>query len=129
MVGFALLLNLLFGFPRPQSDVAKGASEDLAFALVLYVCMLLGMASQHLYARLEQPKRRRPRFDWGVFLAPAFASPIVFLPLLISFQNAGMDLSQLTVPRIMIFIVAFQNGFFWKAHFDRRRKEVESGTV
>jgi hypothetical protein len=34
----------------------------------------------------------------------------------------------MTLPRLMIFLVAFENGFFWKEYFDRKRKEVVKGT-
>jgi hypothetical protein len=90
--------------------------------------MLLGMGAQFLYRHFEQPQRKRRKFDWGVFLAPVSASPIVFLPLLASFQNSEVDLSKLDVPRLMIFFVAFQNGFFWKEHFDQRQREAERGS-
>ncbi|MBI3667554.1 MAG: hypothetical protein HY236_15230 [Acidobacteria bacterium] len=128
---FAGLLHFLFGFPLPASGTAaKGPSggQDLVFAAALGICMVLGMAAQFLYQHFEQPARKRKRFDWGLFVAPIFASPVVYVPLLASFQNADIDLNRLTIPRLMIFLVAFQNGFFWKEHFDRRRKEAESGT-
>ena len=126
---FAILLNILFGFPFPQTGVvAKGPGEDLMLAAALYLCMLLGMFSQYLYRRLERPKRRRLKWDWGLFVAPVFASPIVFIPLLAAFQEAGIDLKRLTAPRLMIFFVAFQNGFFWKEFFDRKQKEERDET-
>lgn len=121
---FVLFLNRLFGFPVPATELtAKGKSGDFILAAALFFCMLLGMVSQYLYRRFEKPKRRRTKFDWGVFIAPVFASPIVFIPLLAAFQNADVDLANLTVPRLMIFFVAYQNGFFWKEFFDRKQRE------
>ena len=123
---FAVFLNRLFGFPFPHTAViAKGPSEDLMLAAALYLCMLCGMFAQYLYRRLERPKRTRPKWDWGLFVAPMFASPIVFIPLLATFQSAGIDLKHLTTPRLMIFFVAFQNGFFWKEFFDQKQKQEE----
>jgi hypothetical protein len=89
--------------------------------------MLLGMLSQYIYTRLEQPKDLRKKFDLGLFLAPIFTSPIIFIPLLSAMQNAEVDLQNLTTPKIMIFLVAFENGFFWKELFDHRRKLKETG--
>ena len=41
---FAIFLNILFGFPIPQTSViAKGPQEDLLLAVALYACMLLGV--------------------------------------------------------------------------------------
>jgi hypothetical protein len=123
---FVATLYVLFGFPLPKTNLAtKGPTEDFIFAAALYICMLLGMGAQFLYRHFEQPRHQRQIFDWGVFLAPVFASPVIFLPLLASFQNAEIDLRLLTVPRLMIFLVAFQNGFFWKEHFDRRQMEAK----
>jgi hypothetical protein len=85
--------------------------------------MLLGMAAQYGYNRFEQPKAERKAFDFGLFIAPIFASPIIFIPLLAALQNADLDLTRLTTPKMMVFFVAFENGFFWKEYFDHRRLE------
>ena len=116
-----VVLVWLFG---DRGLVAKsGKDSDLAFAAVLYLFMVLGMLAHYGYHRFEQPKAKRPPFDWGSFLAPVFASPIVVMPLLVALQNARLDLARLDLPRIMLFVVAFENGFFWKEYFDRRRRE------
>lgn len=119
---FSFFLNALFGFPFPSGTTAKGPNEDLIFSFVLYICMLAGMLSHYLYRHLARPQNRRLKWDWGLFLAPVFASPIVFIPLLAAFQGAGSDFRQMTAQRFMIFFVAFQNGFFWKEFFDHKRK-------
>ena len=95
--------------------------------IILYLCMLLGMAAQYAHNRFFLPKAQRPEFDFGLFLAPIFASPIIFIPLLAAMQNAEVDLAQLTVPKMMVFFVAFENGFFWKEYFDHRRQEKQKG--
>ena len=102
--------------------VTQAKGDQPAFAFVLYLCMVLGMLAHAAYVRFEQPKAQRPPFDWGAFLAPLFASPIVFIPLLAALQNANVDLEHLTAPRLMVFFVAFENGFFWKEYFDHRRQ-------
>jgi len=93
------------------------------FVVVLYICMFLGMACHYFYSWFLKSKREREPFDWGNFLAPVFASPIVFVPLLGAFQNADIDLTKLTLPKFMVFFVAFQNGFFWKEVVDNRARE------
>jgi len=77
---FVAFLNVLFGFPVPQTVVGKGATEDWMLA-------------------------------------------IAFIPLLASFEGAGINLRNSPSPRLMIFLVAFQNGFFWKEYFDSRKKK------
>lgn len=122
----ALFLHLTLGFPRPSGAVARGGSEtnELPLILVLFASMLAGMLAHWLYGWLETPKRDRPSFDLGLFIAPVLASPIVFIPLLAALQNADLDLSRFDVPRFMLFLVAFENGFFWKEYFDNRRKKA-----
>jgi len=117
---FVAFLNVLFGFPVPQTVVGKGATEDWMLAIALYICMLAGMLSQYVFRILEKSGRD---WSWGTFVAPVFASPIVFIPLLASFEGAGINLRNSPSPRLMIFLVAFQNGFFWKEYFDSRKKK------
>ena len=123
IAAFILFLNRLFGFPQ-TSVTAMGLQEDLTLWAALYVCMILGMFAQYAYRRFDRPQRNRPKWDWGLFIAPVFASPIVFMPLATSCISAGLDLRSLTAARFMIFFVAFQNGFFWKEFFDLKRKVV-----
>ena len=96
--------------------------NQLGFLIVLYVCMLVGMAFNYLFTLFLKPKENREAFDLGAFLVPMLASPLVFIPLLGAFQNAPVDLTNLTLPKYMIFFVAFQNGFFWKEVVDNLRK-------
>jgi hypothetical protein len=111
-------------FQSNRSIASKGEQPNQAgFVVVLYVCMFLGMVCHSFYSRFLKAKREREPFDWGNFLAPIFASPIVFVPLLGAFQNADVDLTRLTMPKFMVFFVAFQNGFFWKEVVDNRGKE------
>jgi hypothetical protein len=121
----AVFLNALFDFPAiaPTATGKGEPGQDVYLVIVLYICMLLGMAAQYAYTRFEQPKAGRKTFDFGLFVAPIFASPIIFIPLLAALQNADMDLTRLTTPKMMMFFVAFENGFFWKEYFDHRRLE------
>jgi hypothetical protein len=124
IIAFTLLLRVLFGFPTPRVPVAKSASSDLAVAIALFLSMVCGMLAQFLFDHFSPPQRERKRFEWGLFLRPVFASPVVFLPLLAAFQNADIDLTHLTSARFMVFLVAFQNGFFWKEVFDKLRERM-----
>jgi hypothetical protein len=134
LLAFAALLNICFGFPVPRDGMTpKGSRNDIVIASVLFGCMVTGMIAHFFYVHFALPrsKRVRTKFDWGGLVAPMFASPIVFIPLLAAFQNADIDLTQLSIPRMMIFFLAFQNGFFWKQYFEQRaqatQKEKELG--
>jgi hypothetical protein len=129
-----LLLALCFGFLRALFDFptvaprARG-EQDVYLVIILYLCMLLGMLAQYGYTRFSQPGETRKQFDLGLFVAPVFASPIIFIPRLAALQNADLDLTRLTAPRMMVFFVAFENGFFWKEYFDHRRQEKEGDST
>lgn len=113
----------LLVFSRGDGLQSKGSEQpEIGFVVVLYVCMLFGIASHYFYDLLVTPRLSRPPFDIGALLAPMLASPLVFIPLLGAFQSADIDLANLTRPKLMIFLVAFQNGFFWKEVFDNRRR-------
>jgi hypothetical protein len=123
IAAFALFLNRLFGFPVARV-VPMGLRNDLALWAALYLCMLAGMFAQYAYRYFERPRFRRKNWDWGLFIAPVFASPIVFVPLATACISAGLEVEKLTAARFMIFFVAFQNGFFWKEFFDMKQSEA-----
>jgi len=118
-------LRALFDFPAPPPASKGDAQQDIYLIIVLYACMLLGMLAQYGHSRFSAPKKKRKPFDLGLFFAPVFTSPIIFIPLLAALQNAEIDLTRLDAPRFMAFLVAFENGFFWKEYFDHRREEKE----
>ena len=124
-----LIIVICFGFlyfffyAQEEVTTRGGGNNDVYLVIVLYIFMLLGMLAQYLYTRFEQPKSKRKKFDFGLFMAPVFASPIIFIPLLAALQNANINFKELTTAKLMVFFVAFENGFFWKEYFDNRRKE------
>lgn len=119
---FGYVLNTLFGFPAP-SVVAKGQESDPATIAALYISMVFGMFANYAYTRLDQPKATRPTWDWGAFLAPILISPIIFMTLYGAFLNADLSIQQQTQPRVMLLVVAFQNGFSWRAVFERKSRD------
>jgi hypothetical protein len=90
LAGLAEFLHVLCGFPN--TTVSAMGIEDAVLWTALYACMLAGMFAQYAYRHFERPQRKRLKLDWGLFLAPAFASPLVFIPL-------GAVRSAETIPR------------------------------
>jgi hypothetical protein len=129
LVIFVVFLNRSFGFPFASSVVEKAGDHELLLAGAMGLCMIGGMFAQYLYRYFERPLRHRQKWDWGCFVAPMFASPIVFIPLAAAFQNVDIDLTNpnLKLPQLMVFLVAFENGFFWKEHYDQKRKQLAKG--
>jgi hypothetical protein len=123
LVVLGTVLNRLFGFPFAPPEIGMGLGEDVRRALPLFIAMLVGMLAQYCYSRFEHPhsERKRLKWDWGLFVAPVFASPIIFIPLLAAFLKT--DATNQPDLNLMILLVAFQNGFFWKEHYDRKRTQ------
>lgn len=113
-------------FPS-ETATAKGPEDTkfLAVAVALYVCMILGMVAETLYAHLDQPGRRR-KLQWAALLKPLLLSPMVFMPLVASLQSADVDLTRLDAARLMLFLVAFESGFLWKGYLARRAAELSN---
>jgi hypothetical protein len=112
-------LAYYFTFDATQPFQSKGEQSSAAGMIALYIFMVAGMGCHYLYSHFMKPEREREFFDFGLFIAPIFASPLIFAPLWTAFQNAGVTLTGL---RFGAFLVAFQNGFFWKEFFDNRRR-------
>lgn len=116
----------VFRFAMPDSLETKGGAADETIAVVFcYLAMLLGMVAEYFYEQGEHG-RRRFRFEPIKFLMPVFASPIVFIPLLTITSEMSIG-GAFTKAKLMVYLVAFQNGFFWKSFFEQsRQKTLES---
>jgi|SRR5271165_2690750 len=124
LIGLFFALHAIFGFPkallRPEdatvSKGSEGAAADWPIYVIAYISMLAGMFCQYLYTRFSREEAQRPPFDWGSFIAPVFVSPIIFVPLC---STLGVG-EHAETGRYMIFLIAFENGFFFKGYFDQR---------
>jgi hypothetical protein len=124
LIGVLFALHGIFGFPkallRPEdatfSKGSEGAAADWPLYLIAYLSMLAGMLCQFLYTRFSREAAQRSPFDWGSFIAPVFVSPIIFVPLC---STLGVG-EHAEAGRYMIFLIAFENGFFFKGYFDQR---------
>ena len=100
-------------------------TQQIAAVVICYIAMLLGMMAEYVYAQAEKGQERLT-FAPMTFLMPILASPILFIPLLTiaAEVNSPGILSQ---SKLMVYLVAFQNGFFWKSFFEQRRRESAEG--
>ena len=100
----------------PRRVEQMGSLDETASIVLCYGSMLLGMTAEYAYSLAERASRgeAKVKFDTLTFLMPIFASPIVFIPLLTG--------GAFTRARVMVYLVAFQNGFFWKQLFEQRRQ-------
>lgn len=108
----------------PEAMQTRGASDEIVSIVFCYMSMVLGMMAEYGYAQAERG-RRKLEFDLMSFLMPIFASPIVFIPLLTLTSEVAVG-GAFTRPKLMVYLVAFQNGFFWKSFFEQRCAEAKA---
>jgi hypothetical protein len=111
-----------------QPDIeAKGPVQETIALVCCYLSMVLGMVAQYCYRQAESGAEKFT-FKPMEFLMPIFASPIVFIPLLTITTDVSLS-GPFTKSKLMVYFVAFQNGFFWKSFFDERRQKVMATTA
>jgi hypothetical protein len=108
----------------PRAVQTKGSSDEIVAIIFCYASMVLGMMAEYGYAQAERGNKKL-EFDLMSFLMPIFASPIVFIPLLTLTSEVAIG-GAFTRPKLMVYLVAFQNGFFWKSFFEQRCAEAKS---
>ena len=129
IVPSALLVGLVvavyaLAFPDPDIET-KGAVDETIAVVFCYLSMVLGMMAQYCYKQAERGDTTLT-FEPMEFLMPIFASPIVFIPLLTITADISLS-GPFTKAKLMVYLVAFQNGFFWKSFFEQRRQKVLEG--
>jgi hypothetical protein len=123
-----LLLALsaaVYVFALPDRDLeAKGALQEGVAVALCYVSMVMGMIAQYFYKQAERGATKI-RVEPLELLMPILASPIVFIPLLTITADMAFS-GAFTKAKLMVYLVSFQNGFFWKSFFDQRQKTAEA---
>lgn len=109
--------------PSATRDVTtRGDEVEIAAVVICYVAMLLGMMAEYVYAQAEKGAQKLT-FNALTFMMPILVSPIVFIPL-VTIAGQFPEPGVLSQARLMIYLVAFQNGFFWKSFLEQRRQAV-----
>lgn len=100
---------------------SKGETSSLGWIMValMYVAMTMGIIAQSYYFRDDGSPA-----GYTSWIKPTLASPIIFIPLLSSYQDTLSTISSLSLAQLMILLVSFQNGFFWKVIFDKQTKAM-----
>lgn len=105
----------------PATAGTRG-EDDNTTLVISYVAMVLGMTAHYVYAQAERGAKKL-KFNWLSFVMPILASPIVFIPLVSLSGEVPAVGGAFTHAKVMVYLVAFQNGFFWKHFFDQRKQD------
>lgn len=107
--------------PQKPADFFGGADETQVsvpvWGALLFVAMVLGILARYYWDLLGRGTGNE--IDLGQMIRPLLVSPLVFFP--VWSQTSGAPRTLTTV------LVAFQNGFFWQAVFERQ--EAAQGGV
>ncbi len=102
-----LVLRWQTGFPTVrQSFSAMPTATTIA---VMFICVVLGTVANYFYYQ-------KGSFSWKSLIRPVVVSPLVLLPLLGTLEGRS-EIEN--VQMIWFGLLAFQNGFFWRAVFHR----------
>jgi hypothetical protein len=115
-VALTVLAVVALRYSLTDAVEMKGAMHETLAIAFCYGAMLLGMVAQFAYRQAETGDFR---FDPAAFFMPIFASPIVFIPLLTVIGEVDTS-GAFATPKLMVYLIAFQNGFFWRAFFAER---------
>ena len=112
-----LFLFVIFNYMDfPERIEYKGGTSEVSLIIFLYVAVLAGMVAQYFYHR----KNKKISFEIWNFIKPFLVSPMVFLPVLQVLQRSDFSGVNNTLSFITLFIIAFQNGFFWRSIFEEQ---------
>lgn len=121
-------LNRYFGY---FSDIQEYGTFTLHESVILggsYLSMVLGMIAHHIFIQVnmieEQKKGRKRKFRWFPLVMPLAISPLVFIPVLGQLQTLGAQATTFKTI-VMQFLLAFQNGFFWKTIFEQMQRKFD----
>jgi len=118
-VVLAAVLWWIYVATFPPVGRSRGSGETAAL-IISYVSMVLGMMAHYVYAKAERGDTRLT-IEWLPFLMPILAARIVFIPLVSIAGEVSSTGDIFERAKLMVYLVAFQNGFFWKHFFDQRR--------
>jgi hypothetical protein len=112
-IGMAVSWTVAVAAPRPREDpdtAASGSRRSWTWPLLLFGAMILGILARYAWEALERTGTIET-LDVPALVRPLLVSPMVFFP--VWSQASGRPRSLAAV------LVAFQNGFFWQAIFER----------
>ena len=121
-VVLAIGLRWIYTTTFPPGETRDIGDGETAVLVMSYFSMVLGMVAHYIYQKGASGEKTLT-IEWMPLLMPILVSPIVFIPLMtIASQVASTTTGSLFAhAKLMVFLVAFENGFFWKHFFDQHR--------
>src|SRR3990172_2672335 len=92
----------------------------------LYVSTIIGIVGHHVFIQIRgvEESKRKTKIKWMPLIKPLIISPIIFLAVMTQLAQMGAGGEGLKA-NIIQFILAFQNGFFWKTIFEQLERKKD----
>ena len=102
----ATLFHLSTGFPIPVQSF--GSHVPLTLIVIIGFCIVSGILSSVFFFSEE--------FRAAAVIKPLLASPIIMIPILGLVEQVN-DFDTMSI--VMLCLISYQNGFFWKTLFKK----------
>ena len=123
---FIYLLNRYFGYFNTIEIKGKITVGENLTLCGLYISTVLGILGHHIFIQIKglNSRGKQPKLKWVPLLKPLAISPIIFMAVLNQLNKMGTQANTLTAV-ITQFILAFQNGFFWREVFENAKTKIQ----
>ena len=120
------VLHNYFGYFNTIQDKGSLPIPEHWTLLGLYVSTIIGIVGHHIFIQIKgvEERKRKTNIKWMPLIKPLIISPIIFLAVMNQLEQIGMQAEGLK-SNIMQFILAFQNGFFWKTIFEQLERKKD----
>jgi hypothetical protein len=120
IIGTVFILRYYFGYFNTVEEKGGIIIPEYWTLGGLYVSTLIGIVGHHVFIQIRglEEKKKKTKIKWMPVIKPLIISPIIFLAVMNQLSEMGVKGEGLKA-NIMQFILAFQNGFFWKTIFEQ----------
>lgn len=115
-----VILHRYFGYFNTIEEKSGMIIPEYWTLFGLYISTVFGIAGHHIFIQIRgiEERKRKAKIKWRPLIKPLIISPIIFLAVMNQLEQIGGGGEGLKA-NIMQFILAFQNGFFWKTIFEQ----------
>ena len=126
IVFVVVILRRYFGYFNTIEEKTEMLIPEYLTMSGLYISTVFGIAGHHIFIQIRglEERKRKLKIKWLPLIKPLIISPIIFLAVMNQLEQMGGGGEGLKA-NIMQFILAFQNGFFWKTIFEQLERKKD----
>jgi hypothetical protein len=126
MVFIVVILHKYSGYFNTIEEKMDVIIPEYLTLCGLYISTIFGIVGHHIFIQIREveERKRKIKIKWIPVIKPLIISPLIFLAVMTQLAQMGGGGEGLKA-NIMQFILAFQNGFFWKTIFENLKSKKE----